>query len=76
MDVVKSRVTNTRVGKMLGISESMVSRIRSNDRSPGFEVMKKVATELGWTFESQARARSAGNYGNALEEVLKQRFHD
>lgn len=71
---VKSRTTNAKVGGLLGVSESMASRIRSNDRSPGFDVMQKAAESLGWSYDAQARARAAGNYGGALEEILKQRF--
>lgn len=74
MDTVKSTVTNEQVGKMLHLSHSMVSRLRSNDRNPSFETMVEIERKFGWMMESQIRSRTAGRWGVEFEEVLVRKF--
>ena len=47
-------VTNPEVGKLLGISYSGVSRIRSGGRYPSLAVMRKVRDAYGWPINEQA----------------------
>lgn len=72
----RSSVTNERVGEDLGISHSMVSRIRSGDRHPSLPVMLKMHEEWDWELPAQALARSLGKYAEEFEAVLVKRYAD
>lgn len=50
----ESGVTNPEVGKLLGISYSGASRIRSGGRYPSIAVMRKVQAAYGWPINEQA----------------------
>lgn len=70
-----SGVTNPEVGKLLGISYSGVSRIRSGGRYPSLAVMRKVAAAYGWPVGEQAALiPSDGSrnmeYANELERRI------
>lgn len=49
-----SGVTNPEVARLLGITYSGASRIRSGGRYPSLAVMKKVASAYGWPVSEQA----------------------
>lgn len=65
----KATVTNQRVADDLGITHSMVSRIRSGDRIPSLDVMLKIH-EWGWGLEKQALAKTLGTYAADFEALL------
>lgn len=62
--------TNLAVAVVLGVSETSVSRYRSGDRHPKFEVQKVIAEKYGWPVSEQAAAHSAGEWGVQFERVL------
>ena len=73
---VRSLVTNQKVGEDLGISHSMVSRIRSGDRRPSLEVMYQMHAEWNWPLDVQAFSWSMGTYARDFEaELVKQYGH-
>lgn len=72
----RSPVTNERVGEDLGISHSMVSRIRSGDRTPSLTVMLKMHEEWDWPLPEQALARTLGKYAEEFEARLVKRYDD
>jgi transcriptional regulator with XRE-family HTH domain len=45
--------TNPEVGKLVGLSYSGVSRIRSGDRYPSLQVMRKIAAAYSWPVSEQ-----------------------
>jgi transcriptional regulator with XRE-family HTH domain len=74
MDPVKSSVTNEQVAKDLGLSHSMVSRLRSGGRNPSFETMIAIERKLKWLMEDQIRARTAGRWDSSFEELLAKTY--
>ncbi len=70
----RSQVTNQKVGEDLGISHSMVSRIRSGDRRPSLEVMLKMHEEWEWPLEAQALSWSLGRYALEFEAMLVKQY--
>ena len=70
----RSSITNERVGEDLDISHSMVSRIRSGDRTPSLGVMLKMHEDWGWPLEEQALARALGKYAEEFEAQLVKRY--
>lgn len=66
----RSQVTNQKVGEDLGISHSMVSRIRSGDRRPSLEVMLKMHEEWDWPLDVQAFSWTMGSYARDFEAEL------
>lgn len=46
-------VTHPEVGKMIGLSYSGVSRIRSGDRYPSLAVQRKIRDAYGWPLADQ-----------------------
>ena len=80
MDAMAARtqVTNGRVAEDLGISESMVSRIRSGDRQPSTELMVKIREVYQWDVTYQAIACVQGTadqtYAHQFERVLADHY--
>lgn len=66
----RSAVTNQAVADRIGITHSAVSRIRSGDRLPSFDVMRVIAEVYGWDLQSQSDARILGSYASEFEAVL------
>lgn len=62
--------TNLAVAVVLGVSETSVSRYRSGERHPKFEVQKVIAEKYGWPVSEQAAAHSRGEWGMEFERVL------
>lgn len=54
----------------LGISQAMVSRLRSGERKPSFALMRNIRSVTGWTISSQIDALEAGVYPQKLSELL------
>jgi len=66
--------SNAQVGKAIGMSHSGVSRIRSGDRLPSVERMVEIENAYGWKTDDQIKARSAGRYAAAFEQVLADKY--
>lgn len=71
---IKAPVTNQRVADDLGITHSMVSRIRSGDRQPSIALGAKIAAMFDWTLDEQAKAMAQGNYGSLFEQRLDHHY--
>lgn len=71
---VRAGVSNPRVAADLGISESMVSRIRSGDRLPSIQLVRKIATVYGWPVAEQIEDLDPGRYAVAFEDLLRRRY--
>lgn len=71
----RSPVTNQRVGEDLGVSHSMISRIRSGDREPSIHLMMRIRDVLDWDITSQATAIGEGDYGVHFEAILIKHYH-
>lgn len=74
MDTVKATVTNEKVAQDLGLSHSMISRLRSGGRNPSFETMIAIERKLAWTVEAQIRSRTAGRWDVDFEGILGQKY--
>lgn len=70
MASTRPAVTNEAVGKALGLSHSMVSRIRSGDRMPSFDKMVKIAAVYGWSLEAQGEAHRLDQYASEFEKAI------
>lgn len=70
----RSPVTNQRVGEDLGVSHSMISRIRSGDRQPSMGLAAEISIQFDWTLDDQAKAMRAGNYAALFEQRLATRY--
>lgn len=69
-------ITNARVAKDIGVTHSMVSRIRSGDRHPSFEIMAQIERAYNWTISDQAKARTEGKYAQMFEYRVSQHYAD
>jgi transcriptional regulator with XRE-family HTH domain len=74
MDTVKAAVTNQRVADDLGITHSMVSRIRSGDRLPSLQLVRRIADRLGWAIDEQIATLDPEKYAAGFEELLAKRY--
>lgn len=63
-------VTNQWVADQIGISNSMVSKIRSGDRFPSFNVMLKIEKAFNWDTVKQIEARKDNKYQSEFEDRL------
>lgn len=62
--------TNQEVADRLGLTHSAISRIRSGQRLPSFQVMNRIATEYDWPLKSQVEARIHDTYAEQFEMVI------
>lgn len=71
----RALVTNEQVAQNLGISHSMVSRIRSGDRLPSYTLMHRIEAALQWTIADQVTAtRPPITYAQEFELALVRRY--
>lgn len=70
----KAPVTNQRVADDLGITHSAVSRIRSGDRLPSLQLVRRIAGQLGWPVDEQVSSLDPKTYAAAFEKVLAKRY--
>ena len=71
----RAPVTNERVATDLGISESMVSRIRSGNRHPSVTTMKKITEVTRWKIQSQSNVWGTPAYAAKFEECLARHYN-
>lgn len=74
MQTTRATVTNQRVAEELGITHSMVSRIRSGDRLPSINLVRQIADKFGWPVSKQIEDLDPKRYADAFEAVLIRRF--
>lgn len=70
----RSPVTNQRVGEDLGVSHSMISRIRSGDRLPSLALVRRICNAYGWSIEDQVSSLDPEVYAAAFESILLRRY--
>lgn len=70
----RALVTNQRVAEDLGITHSTVSRIRSGDRLPSLQLVRRIAARYGWPVEEQIEDLDPARYAVAFEAVLGRRY--
>lgn len=70
----RATVTNEQVAKDLGISHSMVSRIRSSDRHPSVPLMSAINRVYGWSFNAQMRVYGEPAYAATFEKILNEHY--
>ena len=66
-------VTNDKIGELIGLSYSAVSRLRRGERLPSVGVMVAISERLGWAVEDQVSVRvgqGAGAYSRRLNDYL------
>jgi transcriptional regulator with XRE-family HTH domain len=66
----RANVTNKQIAEVLGLDHTTVSRYRSGDRIPSFEVMAAIATEYNWDLNLQALSRKANVWHEGFEAAL------
>lgn len=64
-------ITNERIAQDIGVTHSMVSRIRSGDRFPSYDTMKQIERAYNWTVADQLKARDEGKYASSLEYQVR-----
>lgn len=74
MEEQRATVTNQRVAEELGVTHSMISRIRSGDRLPSLALVQRIYNKLGWSIEEQIVDHDKERYAAAFEAVLAKRF--
>lgn len=66
----RSDMTNESVAELLGISHSMVSRMRSGDRFPSVRLMTRIEVTFGWKMSAQAKVFGTVRYADGFERAL------
>ena len=65
-------LTNHELGKLVGLTHSSISRIRSGHRLPSPDAMVRIEKVLGWPVAEQIGARSGeGKYAKAFERRIR-----
>lgn len=64
-------VTNEQIAKDIGVTHSMVSRIRSGDRYPSYATMKQIERAYNWSVPDQLKARDEEKYAATLEYQVR-----
>lgn len=70
----RAPVTNQRVADDLGVTHSMISRIRSGDRLPSLQLVRRINATLGWSIDEQISSLDPKVYAEAFEAVLAKRY--
>lgn len=65
------RISNIKLGELLGLSHASVSRIRSGDRLPSLDVMHKISYLTGWTMDEQTARRNDGTYNVEFDRAFE-----
>lgn len=62
--------TNTEIASLIGLSHSGVSRIRSGQRLPSIDAMRRIEREFNWPLNAQVVAREKGTYADEFEVAI------
>lgn len=57
--------SNWAIGEIIGVTHAAVSRIRSGNRRPSWDLMLRIEQRFGWSFMQQCEAL----YGDLLNET-------
>lgn len=72
-------VSNSELGRRLGVSHATISRIRSGTRAPSYPLMKRIARLVDWDVTEQVEVRHQPDgqrrYSEAFEWHIE-RFAD
>ena len=71
---MQPKVTNQKVADRLGINHSTVSRIRSGERHPSLNLMRKIEAEYDWDLMAQIRINGTVAYKREFERVLAEHY--
>lgn len=66
-------MTNEKIGELIGLSYSAVSRLRRGERLPSIEVMVAVEEHLRWPVADQVKVRTSQGplgYARGLNDRL------
>lgn len=74
VEAPRSVVSNSVVGKALGVHFTTASRIRSGSRVPSVPLMLKIEKVFEWELHEQAHAIVACTYDEEFEAALVRRF--
>lgn len=58
-------ISNRDIGRMIGLSHSGVSRIRTGNRLPSLETMRRIESAFDWALTEQAELHKRGRYDYA-----------
>lgn len=72
----RARVTNQRVADDLDLTHSAVSRIRSGNRLPSLNLVRRIEAVLGWSVEEQVSSLDPEVYAENFERILAKRYGD
>lgn len=72
----RSVVTNQRVAEELGVTHAHISRIRSGDRLPSLQLVRRINARFGWSVTEQIADLDPKRYAEAFEEILAKRFDE
>ena len=65
-------MTNERIGKLIGLTHSAVSRIRRGERLPSLKVMVAIGVQFRWPVMEQIEARTRpGEYAEQFNLAIE-----
>ncbi len=59
------------LSKTIGLTSSMIYKIRKGERHPSVRAMIEIENKLGWSLNEQIMARKAGKYHEAFVAAAK-----
>lgn len=63
--------SNQDIAQSLGVHYTMVSRMRSGQRTPSLSLMKQIATVYGVSMERLVKAKLEGNFHEVFNRATK-----
>jgi transcriptional regulator with XRE-family HTH domain len=66
-------MTNEKIGELIGLSYSAVSRLRRGERLPSVDVMVAISAHFGWGVADQVQVRTSQGpkaYAKKLNEFI------
>lgn len=68
--------TNVQIGALIGMGYTGISRIRTGDRHPSIEAMRRIERALEWPCSDQIEWRERGKYAEEFERRAAQRVSE
>jgi transcriptional regulator with XRE-family HTH domain len=72
-------MTNEKIGELIGLSYSAVSRLRRGERLPSVDVMVAISAHFGWGVADQVQVRTSQGpraYAGRLNEYIQLKVDD
>ncbi len=72
-----SKISQTQLARFLGVDQSMISKIESNERSPSIELLEKLSNLFGCTddyFESDPAGKPSLQFAFRANEISHEDF--